>query len=913
MGTEYSFSKLAIENGLSNNHVNAIYKDSYGYIWIGTLEGIDRYDGVEIRPYSYRFSGSVENVSSITEDLFKTLWVGTSTGLFRYNQKTDRFERVNIDTKNTPIIALVILPDGNLCVGATDGLYLVNTNSIQSEKLLLSDLSGNQNINVTGIFPDNHGNFWITTSNGLVRYSFQDKKSELFQCKLIPQAAHNSFSSICSVGNKLYLGTTNAGIVEFDLFKKVFYKGVSTDNNIILNIASDKKELIFAGTDGGGLKIINIRTNEIESLVTKENDPESLSSNSVYSFLLDEVGRYWIGTYSAGFCYSKNIKGIFKLHPLTSDYTQINKSIRSFYFSPDGSQYFGTRNGFIQISKDGRFKLFQASSGIKSSLRSNIILSVFPFMGDILIGTYGGGLSRFSVTEQKIIPFLEGNIFSHDNIYAFNIDNSGNLWITSYNGIYRYSAENQSLENFNTKNSDVKNDQIFEITFDSKERIWVGTVSGTYAYNFKGNKLEPIDLSVISDNTFKINYIYEDQVGNIWICTERGGLIMVDPELSRSTVYRTENGLPDNSVCAIIEGSTGIYWISTLKGFCRFSSESNIFKKYTISDGLPGLVFTPAAVYQAPDGMLFFGNEKGLVYFISDNANETAVSSRIIITDFYLSGKEVKPGENSVLEQIIEETHEIRLNDRMNNIGFRFIAMNFFDAADNNYQYKLEGFDSDWKNNGSNNTVFYQNIKPGKYIFKVRNAKESDIDSPNTAEIMIFIHPSLIRSPFFFIFLFLLTIAGVFIMIRYKKMLPYKIRQMIDLLDKFEKYKGSRIPKDLCKLIVSELGRHMEEEKPYLNAELKLADLANHISHPINEISQVLNQDLNQSFSDFVNKYRVEEVKKLMGDKDYKKFTLFAIAQQCGFNSKTSFYRIFKKETGETPADYLKELNSHDR
>jgi AraC-like DNA-binding protein len=134
---------------------------------------------------------------------------------------------------------------------------------------------------------------------------------------------------------------------------------------------------------------------------------------------------------------------------------------------------------------------------------------------------------------------------------------------------------------------------------------------------------------------------------------------------------------------------------------------------------------------------------------------------------------------------------------------------------------------------------------------------------------------------------------------------------MIEIPQKFEKYKFSKIPENHSTLIIQELKRYMEEKKPYLNAELKLADLASEIKYPLHEISQVLNQDLNQSFSDFINRYRVEEVKKRMEDKAYAKYTFIAIAQQCGFNSKTSFYRIFKNETGKTPADYLKELKGN--
>ncbi len=908
LGSGYSFSRVSIENGLSNNQVNAIFKDSYGYIWLGTIEGLDRFDGVEIRPFSFKFPEAVENVHTITEDLGNHLWVGTSTGLFRFDKKVDKFERIEVGEKNLFVKTLVILPDSNLCVGTSSGLFLVNTKTFQWRKILLNETSENQTNDISGILPDNSGFYWIATTNGLVRYSSSNNNSERFECQLLPKQEYNSFSTICSIGNKLYLGTKSVGLVEFDLLSKEFSKGINTGNKIILSISSDKKEKLFAATDGGGLKVINVRTKEVEDILAQENDPNSISSNSVYSFYMDEKGRFWIGTYSAGVCYSKNISGNFNIHNLTTNHPEYNKSIRSFYFSPDGTQYFGTRNGFIQVNKNGTSRLFQSNPGDKNGLRSNIILSIYPFGNDVLIGTYGGGMSLFSVSQQKIVPFPDETTFNLGNVYAFDTDKNGNLWISSFNGLYRYSPKDKSLINFNTTNSSLHNDQIFEIRFDSFERLWVGTMSGAFVYTINGDKLEMVNLPVIADNTFKTNYVYEDQSGNIWICTERGGLIEVDKELTRSNKYFTSDGLPDNSICAIIEANAGEYWISTLKGFCTFSQQSKKFTRYSMADGLPGLVFTPGATHKSKEGTLFFGNEKGLVYFNPKNLIEKSHSSKIQITDFYLSGKEVKPGNESVLNQIMEETRKIHLSSKQNNIGFRFISMNYSNPVDNEYAYKLEGFDEDWRNNGISNTVYYEKLKPGRYLFKVKNLNESDDEASKTNEVEIVIHRSIFSSPFFFIFLFIFTSAVVFIMVRYIKILQTKARKIFDLPQKPEKYKGSRIPKSQSDAIIAELKRHMEENKPYLNSELKLADLANDINYHVNEISQVLNQDLNQSFSDFVNKYRVEEVKRRMEDKAYEKFTFVAIAQQCGFNSKTSFYRIFKNETGKTPADYLKNL-----
>ena len=698
------------------------------------------------------------------------------------------------------------------------------------------------------------------------------------------------------------------GIVEFDLATKLFSTGIDIGNNIILTINDDDKDQLFVGTNGSGLKVVNINSKQVETIENRENDPASISSNSIYSFYLDENNRYWIGTYSGGINCSKRINEKFKLHAITTDYADVSKSIRSFYFAPDGSQYFGTRNGLVQINRNGNERFFKANPANLVGLRSNIILAVFPFQNDILIGTYGGGVSRFSVAGQKIETFLDTDDFIHGNVYGFDTDHSGNLWIATFNGIYRYTPGSKEIINYNEKNSSLTCDDIFEVTFDSKGRLWVGTMKGASLYEPVDDKLVKVDLPTSAVTSFKINYIYEDQAGNIWICTERGGLIMVDSNLEKSIVYHESDGLSDNSVCAIIESSSGVYWISTLRGFSKFELQSDQFTQYSLSDGLPGLVFTSAATYMSGNGTVWFGNEKGLVYFSPGDVDNASPDSKIRFTDFYLFGKAIKPGPESVLKQSIETTKEIVLNDRLNSIGFRFIDLNYINPLDNNYQFKLEGYDDGWRDNGSNTTVFYQKVKPGHYTFKVRHATDHEEDSAGNAVMHITIKKSLFKSPVIVIVFIILVAEMLFLLVNYIASLKNVVKKMIDKPDISEKYKGSKMTEDQSSVIVNNLKKYMEDKKPYLNAELKLADLANEINFPVHEISQVLNQSLNLGFSDFINGYRIEAVKRRLAKKDYEKFTLFAIAQQCGFNSKTSFYRVFKNETGKTPSDYLKEL-----
>jgi ligand-binding sensor domain-containing protein/AraC-like DNA-binding protein len=904
----YSFKHLTVENGLSNNLVNAIYKDSYGFVWFGTLDGLDRYDGIELRHYAAKFPCIINNVYAITEDHSKNLWVGSGSGLFCYDRNNDNFQKIKIGQNNTIVHALVSKPDSVIVVGSSNGLYLINTVTFSADYFSAPLASLNHLNDITGIAMDEWGNFWVSTKGGLLYFEWENRQFTFYKCTFQPAAMNNTFTSICLMDHSLYMGTPGAGLIIFDTLSKTFVKGWSVGNDLITNLQSDDQGRLLIGTNGGGLKIVDPATSKVESIETQSDNPASISSNSIYSLLIDDAQRYWIGTYSGGVSYSCANNSIFQVHSATNSTTGATHSVRSFYFENDGALFIGTRNGLIHVDRKGKQAIYKHNPKNIVGLRSNIILKVFPFEGDILIGTYGGGVSRFSMLQQKIVPFIDDESFLYGNNYAFELDKSGNLWIASFNGIYLYDSINKKLTNFNSANSPLENDEVFSLKIDSKGRLWVGTMNGVSVFVEKGGGLIRFKLpTMVESNKYKVNYIYEDRKGDIWICTERGGLFYVDQELNSAKNYLDVDGLPDNSVCAIIDGKNDDYWISTLKGFCNFNDEKQRFVTFSMSDGLPGLVFNPASIHKAKDGIIWLGNEKGLVYFSSGVIGKRLPVSKVQLTDFYLFGKIVEPGEKSVLKQAIEYSETIELSDRQNSIGFRFIDLNYINPVDNHYLVKLEGFDKEWRDNGYNNTVFYEKLKPGRYTFRVKNAINlEDANTSNEREIGIIIKKSILRSPLIIIVLIIIAAEVIFLLFNYIKSLRRIVRKMIEKPEKIEKYRFSKLSDQQSELIVQNIKANMENKKPYLNPDLKLADLADDLNIPPHEISQVINQFLNQNFTDFINHYRVEEVKKRMVDEAYSKYTLMAIAENCGFNSKTSFYRIFKKDTGVTPAEYLK-------
>lgn len=907
-GAEHTFSKLSVENGLSNNEVNAIYKDSHGFVWFGTLLGLDRFDGVEIRSYAAKFPDQVENILSIEEDSKNEIWVGTSNGIYKYYQDKDLFQKIKLGVEgNISIKVIKPVSDSLLFLGTNRGLVVLNyyTNKVQ-HFMLDSDTANGMN-QVSDILSDDHGSCWLATQNGLVRFLVDTGEQLSFYLNSEGQHELNNFSSICGVGNKLYLGTVNNGIVEFNLNSKTFSKSRLLSNNLITTLKSDNRENLYVGTNGSGLIIINLRTNAVQIIQKEEDDTRSLSSNSIYSFLLDENQRYWIGTYSGGVNYSNTISGGFQLHPVSTDFPSINKSIRSFYFAPDGNQYFGTRNGFVHYNRDKTIKVFR-SDNTDNLLRSNIILALYPFQDKILIGTYGGGISSYDPARQKMVPLIREIENKNGSNYAFSSDRKGNLWIASFEGIYRYNPITKDLDNFNHENSGLKDNQVFSLFIDSKDRIWVGTRIGFSVFEIRGESLVALKLPEKIDNTYKINDISEDQAGNIWICTEIGGLIVTDDDLNTFKIYRQKDGLPDNSVCSIIEYSPGNYWISTLKGFSHFSLSDDKFKNFSISDGLPGLVFSPAASYLANDGRLWFGNEKGLVGFYPEDISDRTVKSRIVITNLYIAGQNIVPGEKSILSKPIEFTKSITLDYKSSNIGFRFVDLNYLSPFDNNYFTILEGSETDWHNNGSSNEVFYKRLSPGNYVFKIKNALTTRDDSDTITELLITVKQPITRSIFFWLVLFLIIGVIGFYLVRLFNRLESIKKQYIREHQGMNKYQGSGLTDLDLNIIIEKVRQYVKSEKPYLNAELKLSDLSHELNIPSHHISQALNQILNQGFSDFINKYRVREVRYMLENDALQKYTLMAIARQCGFNSKTSFYRIFKKFTGKTPVDYLSSL-----
>lgn len=906
---EMNFSTITIEQGLSGNPTRAIFQDHQGFMWFGTNEGLDRFDGLDMRSFNSSITNQPLTITALLEDSLQNLLVGTSTGIWIKKRKTDTFSPLFNDSTKIYVNAIGLWGIDHSIATTNQGIFLINNLDFSYQHILLSDQPNSLKNQVTAFCTNNDQSVWLATKSGLLQYNILTRSLNTIED--VEVLNNEYFTDMISLNNNLYLGTKNHGVYQYQPSTKKLQRIENLNNYLILSLKTDHKNNIFIGTDGGGLNIFNTKTRELKYEKHRQNDPSSISANAIYSIHLDNDGRIWMGTYSGGVNYAYIENRDIQIYTPKALPIIKNESIRSFLFTDDNLTLVGTRDGLYAIDDATQeVKSYKSNFNDNSGLRANIILTIQSFNNRIFIGTYGGGISIFDKKTKQIIPFHAAPELLHGNIYDFKQDSLGQIWIASTNGLFLYNPEGRTLKIFSNQNSELNNNETYSLMIDHQNLLWVGTSKGVEVFNTNGNELNRLFIEKSEQEENKINYIYQDSANNIWVCSESGGISKYAPDLKKIINITKIDGLPNSSVCAITQSSADIFWLSTLKGLAKFNQRDTTIQQFGMADGLPSMVFTPAAVLNDQNEKIWLGTEKGLISFTPNQLKRDTTVLPPVITDVYLFGKKTAEGEIKSLTKPIEFADTIQLNPNQNSIGFRFVNFNYNNLMDASFQYQLEGYDEDWKEIVGSNNVNYSKLPTGKYLFKIKQAAHTTdhTDFPET-RLVIIIKPSIYKHPLFFVSLFLLlTAIGIFF---YKHILKTtnELKTKLEKLttDK-EKYVSSKLPQQHVTQIKDKIIAHMEKEKPFLNPDLKMSDIASSIGFSSHELSQVINQELQLSFPDFINSYRVEEVKKRMQTENLEKFTLVAIAEQCGFKSKTSFYRNFKKVVGITPAEYSKNI-----
>lgn len=871
--------------GLTSNTINCIYKDKMNFIWIGTANGLNRFDGIDVSAFE---DFNNKSVIGIIEQEESSLYVLTEHELYKYNRSTRKNLLIEtLKDKSNSFKAFTLDRNGDLFFISHTDLYLLPKDKKSATKI--NEIKKVSNQTLSSIFIDNNNLCWISSSSGLIKYNIKSKEISISN-----NAFNNHLTCFTNKGKTLYIGTRDGNILSFNTQTNQFTHVKTFENAYIQTIFFSNNKL-YIGTNGNGLKILDISQPSFPLIPNPFKGSSNLNINAIYSIFADN-NSCWIGTFSGGISYITSQQSTFRLFDNTEKSLIDNQNIRSFYVDNNGLGIYGTRNGLI-CNTNGEPSFYNTDN--TAELKSNIILSIYSYeKGKFLIGTYNGGLYLLDAISKKITPFKDKPIFCNNSFYSIAYDKKGTLWFGTLSGLIQYDISKNTYNIFDVSNSGIVSNDIYYILRDSFDRLWIGTKAGI-CYLEKGIIKRPTLLNAASTGT--IRYIYEDSKKHIWFGSENQGAICISPDLKSIRQYSDRNVLPDNYVSSIIEDNSGKIWLTTRKGIVRMKSDSE-YSIYSLYDGIPSYTFNDAAI-QLTGNTIWWGNEKGLIS-VATNKIQTAKTSPISITRVVINGISEDVNIKN-LSNAPEYLEKIILPASEKNLIFKFSDFKYDFPPSVIYEYKLEGYSENWQKTVAGKEIIISNIPSGRYTLKIREAG----NNKDIKEITVLKEKSYIIYGMFFIVLAFSCVI-IFYYVRYLKIknVNRNIRQEQNTNKENKiKYQNTKLDKNELEYIKDAIVKYMEHEKPYLNPEFKLEEMASSINVSKIKISQVLNTYLDTNFSNFTSQYRIIAFKQKAKEGLLQQYTLSALARECGFSSRSSFFYSVKKLTGQTPAEFLKD------
>lgn len=704
----YFFRNLTVEQGLTSNTINCIHKDNKNFIWLGTANGLNRFDGTAILSFE-EFKD--KSIISIIEPDTTNLYILSERELYKYNRLTRKNIRLSFINDDIPFFKKLALDkNNNIYIVSNKGLYLLEKNSLTASPVRNSSLEKKV---ITDIYIDNKNNCWLTTLEGLIKYNPESDQTLIFE-----NPSDNKLLCLISVNDKVYIGTQNNRVVSFDTNSGTFAEVAVVEASYIQTIAYHNDKL-YIGTNGNGLKVLSLEDKSISTIAQNTSQKNTLSSNAIYSLLIED-SMFWVGTFSGGLNYIPSLQTSFRT--FNNEYFNTSfLNIRSFHIDNRGLGVYGARNGFI-YNRNGESQWFTIDN--TPDLKSNIILSIFPFDDDYLIGTYGGGLNLFETRTKSIKRFDNNSIFSETSFYSIIKGDDNTLWFGTLAGLIKYELNTKKYTVYNTQNSDIISNDIYSLLKDSSGRIWIATRAGIcYFQDDFFKQPAHIDLSFIGI----VRTLFQDSDNNIWLgCENQGGAVKISPDLNSYTNYTIRDILPDNYVCSIIEGTRGHLWMATPKGIVLYDNNSSRYRIFSLYDGVSSYAFNDGAVQKTDNGILWWGNEKGLLSLDSLNINED-YENNILITKIVIDGFP-EDYEIRKLSEAPEYSGIIKLPSSQKNLIFKFSDFKYDYPPSIVYEYKLENSqDTTWHKTLAGNEILIPDIASGSHILKIRKAGDQPL------------------------------------------------------------------------------------------------------------------------------------------------------------------------------------------
>ena len=523
--------------------------------------------------------------------------------------------------------------------------------------------------------------------------------------------------------------------------------------------------------------------------------------------------------------------------------------------------------------------------------------------------------------QCSAVDFKVEDQYGLDCIWRIVEDHKENTWLATQEvGVVLFDKETNECQKFthDAKNpNSIRGNMVISMMVDRKNRLFAGTYLGLDVADLnefdETGEMKFVHFPEFNSvNGCRINHIYEDRKGNVWVSTDGNGLSIFNAQLDHCTTYTKADGLRSDVVLSVVEEKHGTIWVTTQGGITKVNVDRNEWTTFDESKGLFLNEFRRGSILLTEAGELFVGSVNGAVSLPTESSNKVT-SPKVYLNQITIGNRQIKVGAEIngrvLLPTVLSEMKSISFLNKENTFNISFASLDFVSNAIN-YYYQLEGFDASWKFLENDHSITFQDLRAGTYLLKVRSGISAIDDDVPITTLQIIVKQSFFKSPIFYASILLLLGLTIWFFYQFFKRKFERLKEAFQTMGSNKgKYTTSKLTKPMITDIQLKLEQYMRESKPYLQHDLKQSDVAQALEVTIHELSQVLNQNLNTTFRDYLNKFRIDEFIQKMKVADLSKFTIMAIAEQCGFQSKSSFYRSFNKVTGKTPAEFFKELN----
>jgi ligand-binding sensor domain-containing protein/AraC-like DNA-binding protein len=880
-------------NGLAGSTVLSFFKDSVGTMFFGTSMGLTQYTGhqLENTTFNGNENGGLAWVEAIEEVDEQTLLLGTKGGLFFYDKTNAEVEKAFVDQVNFEVSSMRKSAKGDIYIGTARGLFL-----LRDHQLSRVTLPGNHNSSIIShlsIVKDRKGGetLWMAFRRGVGCLGIEPKRK--FKFYAFPKE-YDPLGLLrveaCADGRVLAGSYTN-GVFQLNPASGEWHPYMLQGMGI-KDMDSDGKTYLLVATAVDGAYEVSLATNTIQRTYSSMDKPGNVHVryNTPGVIYRDDLGLTWVGYTFFGVDYTTYLQPIFSNYALPGVFDSKGMQVRSFLIDGD-RVLLGTRNGLYVTDRKARTARFVAPEVLGARIVSQVMR-----VGDTyLVGTIGGGIAAIDCNSLQRKAIAGEKLFRGSNIYKIAPDKEGNVWLASSAGMGRFDQTTKKLRQYSYSNSHLPSNEVFCFEFDDNGLGWISTMGGICCYDPASDEISTSDIPKGIVAMGRLIDIHND----------RGRLLFL-PQLGFPKIYHPGSGKLTEVKFPIYNDSPVSYFLAQVGPQSYiYATEGAIyrkspkgFRKFAAIDGLDNqelqsrsIVLVGKQLWVATVDGLKVANLDRLLNDASPSAS--LIPTLIITNHLFTRAEMVKTQFN----------RRLQLSRENSDFSVQFSPMIYADAHGISYICRLKGHD-DWHLiEGNSHAIVYRSLSPGDYTLEVKAlgmpgiSMTMDIDVPVTYATITWV---------VFILLVVLLVVHIAYCRKYKR--PY----IWDYIFRREerKYTGNPLDSKESRRVERELRVCMEEEKLYLDPNLQMSDLAKHLGCTPHTLTQVITQVMHTRYYDLIAEYRVKEFQRLASDPQYDVYTINALAEKCGFRSRTPFNTSFKKFTGMSPSEYVKQARA---